>query len=64
MNSLLTVSTGNSLILLPSNDNVESSLLALKEYRDPIYNNICDYIIDVSNKEKNVIIKEIEKIIL
>ena len=49
---------------LIDNDNVESSLLALKKYRDPIYNNICDYIIDVSNKEKNVIIKEIEKIIL
>tara|TARA_B100001996_G_scaffold101067_1_gene75802 strand:- start:299 stop:808 length:510 start_codon:yes stop_codon:yes gene_type:complete len=49
---------------LIDNDNIESSLLALKKYRDPIYNNICDYIIDVSNKEKSAIVKEIEKIIL
>ncbi len=49
---------------LIDNDNIESSLLSLKKYRDPIYNNICDYIIDVSNKEKSAIVKEIEKIIL
>ena len=49
---------------LIDNDNIGSSLLDLKKYRDPIYNNICDHIIDVSNKEKNAIIKEIEKIIL
>tara|TARA_Y100000741_G_scaffold147283_1_gene111094 strand:+ start:1017 stop:1526 length:510 start_codon:yes stop_codon:yes gene_type:complete len=49
---------------LIDSDNIELSLLTLKKYRDPIYNSICDHIIDVSNKEKNVIIKEIEKIIL
>ena len=42
------------------NSNLEEKLKLLKSERDTIYNNVSDYIIDVSNKDKISIVKEIE----
>ena len=48
---------------LLSNKNLKDNLLSLKEIRDPIYKKISNYIIDVSGKERNQVISEIQKII-
>ena len=45
---------------LLKNSNLEEKLKLLKSERDTIYNNVSDYIIDVSNKDKISIVKEIE----
>ena len=49
---------------LLKNSNLEEKLKILKNERDTIYNNISDYIIDVSDKDKNTIVEEIENKLL
>ena len=44
---------------LLKNDDLYIQLKKLKKNRDPIYNSISDYIIDVSNKDKNTVVEEI-----
>ena len=48
---------------LLNNKNLKDNLLSLKKTRDPIYKKISNYIIDVSGKERDQIINEIQKII-
>ena len=48
---------------LLSNKNLKDNLLSLKKIRDPIYKKISNYIIDVSGKEREQVINEIQKII-
>ena len=48
---------------LLNNNNLKDNLLSLKKIRDPIYKNISNYIIDVSGKERDQVINEIQKII-
>ena len=48
---------------LLDNKNLKDNLLSLKKIRDPIYKKISNYIIDVSGKERNQVINEIQKII-
>jgi shikimate kinase len=43
--------------------NLKDNLLSLKKIRDPIYKKISNYIIDVTGKQKNQIIDEIQKLI-
>ena len=49
---------------LLQNSNLQIELKKLKINRDPIYNKISDYIIEVSSKDKNTIVDEIRKILL
>ncbi len=49
---------------LLQNSNLQIELKKLKINRDPIYNKISDYIIEVSSKDKNTIVDEIQKILL
>lgn len=42
------------------NTDLEKKLKDLKSERDPIYNTISDYIIDVSGKDKNTVVEEIK----
>jgi len=44
---------------LLKSDDLYTQLKELKKGRDPIYNSISDYIIDVSNKDKNAVVEEI-----
>ena len=44
---------------LLKNDDLYIQLKKLKKNRDPIYISISDYIIDVSNKDKNAVVEEI-----
>tara|TARA_B100001778_G_C18537801_1_gene606776 strand:+ start:488 stop:997 length:510 start_codon:yes stop_codon:yes gene_type:complete len=44
--------------------NLEEKLKVLKNERDAIYNKIADYIIDVSEKDKNTVVNEIENKLL
>ena len=48
---------------LLNDHNLKDNLLSLKKTRDPIYKKISNYIIDVSGKEREQIINEIQKII-
>ena len=48
---------------LLTNNNLKDNLLSLKKIRDPIYKKISNYIIDVSGKERDQVINEIQKII-
>lgn len=48
---------------LLNNNNLKDNLLSLKKTRDPIYKSISNYIIDVSGKERDQVINEIQKII-
>ena len=48
---------------LLNNKNLKDNLLSLKKTRDPIYKSISNYIIDVSGKERDQVINEIQKII-
>ena len=48
---------------LLNDKNLKDNLLSLKKIRDPIYKKISNYIIDVSGKERNQVINEIQKII-
>jgi shikimate kinase len=48
---------------LLNNKNLKDNLLSLKKIRDPMYKNISNYIIDVSGKERDQVINEIQKII-
>ena len=48
---------------LLNDKNLKDNLLSLKKTRDPIYKKISNYIIDVSGKEREQIINEIQKII-
>ena len=48
---------------LLNNKSLKDNLLSLKKIRDPIYKNISNYIIDVSGKERDQVINEIQKII-
>ena len=48
---------------LLNDQNLKDNLLSLKKTRDPIYKKISNYIIDVSGKERDQIINEIQKII-
>ena len=48
---------------LLNNKSLEDNLLSLKKIRDPIYKKISNYIIDVSGKERDQVINEIQKII-
>jgi len=48
---------------LLNDKNLKDNLLSLKKTRDPIYKKISNYIIDVSGKERNQVINEIQKII-
>ena len=48
---------------LLNDQNLKDNLLSLKKTRDPIYKKISNYIIDVSGKERNQVINEIQKII-
>ena len=48
---------------LLNDKNLKDNLLSLKKIRDPIYKKISNYIIDVSGKERNQVISEIQKII-
>ena len=48
---------------LLNNKNLKDNLLSLKKTRDPIYKKISNYIIDVSGKERDQVINEIQKII-
>lgn len=45
---------------LLKNTDLEKKLKDLKSERDPIYNTISDYIIDVSGKDKNTVVEEIK----
>ena len=49
---------------LLKNSNLRIELKKLKIDRDPIYNKISDYIIEVSRKDKNTIVDEIQKKLL
>ena len=49
---------------LLKNINLEEKLRILKNERDTIYKTISDYIIDVSDKDKNTIVEEIENKLL
>ena len=49
---------------LLQNSNLQIELKKLKINRDPIYNKIADYIIEVSNKDKIAIVDEIQKKLL
>ena len=49
---------------LLQNSNLQIELKKLKINRDPIYNKISDYIIEVSSKDKNTIVDEIQKKLL
>ena len=49
---------------LLKNTNLEEKLRILKNERDTIYKTISDYIIDVSDKDKNTIVEEIENKLL
>ena len=44
---------------LLKNDDLHIQLKKLKKDRDPVYNNISDYIIDVSDKDKTTVVEEI-----
>mgnify|MGYP001595704606 FL=1 len=48
---------------LINDNNLKDNLLSLKKIRDPIYKKISNYIIDVSEKERNQIVTEIQEII-
>ena len=48
---------------LLNNKNLKDNLLSLKKIRDPVYKKISNYIIDVSGKERDQVINEIQKII-
>ena len=48
---------------LLNDKNLKDNLLSLKKTRDPIYKKISNYIIDVSGKERDKVINEIQKII-
>ena len=48
---------------LLNNKSLKDNLLSLKKIRDPIYKKISNYIIDVSGKEREQVINEIQKII-
>ena len=48
---------------LLNDKNLKDNLLSLKKIRDPIYKKISNYIIDVSGKERDQVINEIQKII-
>jgi shikimate kinase len=48
---------------LLNNKGLKDNLLSLKKIRDPIYKKISNYIIDVSGKEREQVINEIQKII-
>jgi shikimate kinase len=48
---------------LLNNKDLKENLLSLKKIRDPIYKKISNYIIDVSGKERDQVINEIQKII-
>ena len=48
---------------LLNDKNLKDNLLSLKKIRDPIYKKISNYIIDVSGKERDQIINEIQEII-
>lgn len=48
---------------LLNNKSLKDNLLFLKKIRDPIYKKISNYIIDVSGKERDQVINEIQKII-
>jgi shikimate kinase len=48
---------------LLNNKSLKDNLLSLKKIRDPIYKKISNYIIDVSGKERDQVINEIQKII-
>ena len=48
---------------LLNDQNLKDNLLSLKKTRDPIYKKISNYIIDVSGKEREQVINEIQKII-
>ena len=43
--------------------NLKDNLLSLKKIRDPIYKKISNYIIDVTGKQRNQIIDEIQELI-
>ena len=48
---------------LLNNKDLKENLLSLKKIRDPMYKKISNYIIDVSGKERDQVINEIQKII-
>ena len=48
---------------LLNDKDLEDNLISLKKVRDPIYKKVSNYIIDVSGKERDQIINEIQKII-
>ena len=48
---------------LLNNKSLKDNLLSLKKIRDPIYKKISNYIIDVSGKEREQVINEIQKVI-
>ena len=48
---------------LLNDKSLKDNLLSLKKIRDPIYKKISNYIIDVSGKERDQVINEIQKII-
>ena len=49
---------------LLKNTDLEKRLKILKNERDPIYNTISDYIIDVSRKDKKTVVEEIKNKLL
>ena len=49
---------------LLKNTDLENRLKILKSERDPIYNTIADYIIDVSRKDKKTVVEEIKNKLL
>jgi shikimate kinase len=49
---------------LLENTDLEKRLKILKSERDPIYNTIADYIIDVSRKDKKTVVEEIKNKLL
>ena len=49
---------------LLKNTDLEKRLKILKSERDPIYNTISDYIIDVSTKDKKTVVEEIKNKLL
>ena len=49
---------------LLKNTDLEKRLKILKSERDPIYNTIADYIIDVSRKDKKTVVEEIKNKLL
>ena len=46
------------------NTDLEKRLKIFKSERDPIYNTISDYIIDVSTKDKKTVVEEIKNKLL